>query len=480
MQLQGDQRPRICVVPEFSTSAGQEAVELAAQAGLVLDPWQAFVLDSSLGERPDGTWASTRIGLTVARQNGKGSILEARQLAGLFLFGERLQTYSAHQLDTALEAFNRLRDLIEGSEDLSRRVARVNTAHGKEGIELLGGQRIRFRTRTRGGGRGFSGETLYFDEAMILPTEAHGALYPTMSAQPNSQVWYTGSAADQEIHEHCEVFTRLRKQALDGATERVTYLEWSPDAVMKEADLVLDDRRVWAQANPGFGIRITEETIEDERESLDPRTFAVERLSIGDWPSLDRLPDELITDGMWNALEDEESRMLDPIVLAFDVTPNRGWSAIGAAGYRDDDLEHVEIIEHRPGTRWVVPRLLELRDKHRPMAIRCDERGPAASLLTHCENEGLDIQTVNTSEMAQGCAQFLDAVVDKTLRHLGTSELAAAVRGAGRRPVSDSWLWSRTKSSVDISPLVAVTIARQGLEEDRPSVYEENESGVFV
>jgi hypothetical protein len=56
-------------------------------------------------ERADGKWAAFEVGLNVARQNGKGSILEARELAGLFLLGERLIIHSAHEFATSLEAF---------------------------------------------------------------------------------------------------------------------------------------------------------------------------------------------------------------------------------------------------------------------------------------------------------------------------------------------------------------------------------------
>jgi hypothetical protein len=35
----------------------------------------------------------------------------------------------------------------------------------------------------------------------------------------------------------------------------------------------------------------------------------------------------------------------------------------------------------------------------------------------------------------------------------------AAIRGAKARPLVDRWAWSRTKSTVDISPLVASTLA---------------------
>ena len=68
---------------------GQQAVELARDAGLSLDPWQEFVIENALGTRDDGKWAAFEVGVNVPRQNGKGGILEARALAGLFLLAER-------------------------------------------------------------------------------------------------------------------------------------------------------------------------------------------------------------------------------------------------------------------------------------------------------------------------------------------------------------------------------------------------------
>jgi hypothetical protein len=67
-RLLGDQRPRIESVPPRLSSAGLEAVELAASAGIDLDPWQAHVLEQSLGERRDGKWAAFEVGLIVSRQ----------------------------------------------------------------------------------------------------------------------------------------------------------------------------------------------------------------------------------------------------------------------------------------------------------------------------------------------------------------------------------------------------------------------------
>ena len=117
--------PRIAYAPEHHSSAGQEAIELAALAGLVLDPWEAMVLDAALAEGPDGRWAAADVGLCVPRQNGKDAVLEARELAALFLLGEELTIHSAQHFKTAKEHFLRLVALVEGTPELERRVRRV-------------------------------------------------------------------------------------------------------------------------------------------------------------------------------------------------------------------------------------------------------------------------------------------------------------------------------------------------------------------
>jgi hypothetical protein len=457
-------------------------------AGLHLDPWEEFVLANSLAEREDGKWAAFEVGLVVPRQNGKGSVLEARELAGLFILDERLLIHSAHQFDTSLEAFRRLLMLIEDTPDLDRRVQRVSKSHGEEGIELKKNpttglrQRIRFRTRTKGGGRGFTGDLLVLDEAMILPESAHGALLPTLSARPNPQVWYTGSAVDQDVHEHGIVLTRVRERGLEGKDPGLAYFEWSAHADQDTVDEVIDDEEAWAQANPGLGIRITSEHVARERRSMDTKTFVVERLGVGDWPSLDEGDGDAISVAAWKDCADEAARLavlndtplpegsvvVDPVRFAFDVRPDRSASAIAVAGYRADGKRQVEIVEHKSGTAWVVDRLVELTKRHDCGPIVFDQKSPAAALLTQLVEAGIQIEVVGPNEQAQGCGMLLDAVNQDALRHLGTPELLAAVRGAAKRPLGDAWAWSRKSSSVDISPLVAGTLALWGLGNPSP------------
>lgn len=466
----GAQRPRYSSFPEYVSSAGQEAIELARVAGLVLDDWQAWVLTHALGEKPDGKWAAFEVGLNVPRQNGKDAILEARELAGLYLLPERFIIHSAHQFDTSIEHFRRLLYLIENTPDLDRQVKRVSRSHGEEGIELKDGSRIRFRTRTKSGGRGFSGDLLVLNEAMELAEAFHGALLPTLSAQSvtgSPQVWYTGSPVDQMVHENGIVWARIRERGLAGGDPSLAYFEWS--APFENLEDVTDPDNVahWAQANPGLGIRIAPGHIAAEMRSLGDREFAVERLGVGDWPETDPNAGQLITMEAWRALVDAQSKPQDPIFFAYDVSPDRKRATIAAAGRRADKLGHIEIIEAGPGTDWVVDRLVSLTKRHKYVSVLTDARGPGASLLHELEPHGVKVKALNSQEYAQACGLFFDAVERQSLRHLGTSELASAIRGAATRPLSDAWAWSRKNSNVDITSLVASTLAHWGATEHR-------------
>jgi hypothetical protein len=327
---------------------------LPSGAGLSLDAWQRFVLDGALGVRADGNWSAFEVGLVVSRQNGKGGILEARELLGLFELGERLIVHSAHQFDTSMEAFLRMEQLLEEGGLIGELRPRggISRSHGSEGFVLKDGRRLRYRTRTKGGGRGFSADCVVLDEAMILPEASHSALLPTLSARPNPQVWYTGSAVDQMVHEDGVVFARIRDRGHRGS-DSLAYFEWSAsDLPLAEVGPeLLDDRDLWRRANPAMGIRITEEYVVKERESLDERGFAVERLGVGDWPPIDRYAGNIIRPEDWAALEDRGSsiagglvfrvRSVAETVVGFDSgvgpaagreAPRRGGRASGGNG----------------------------------------------------------------------------------------------------------------------------------------------------
>lgn len=462
--LRGHDRPRICSVPTFETSAGTEALELAAHAGLILDPWESWVLDQFLGERDDGTWAAFEAGILVSRQNGKGSIFEARVLAGLFLFHERLILYSAHEFKTAREMFLRIKELIEGNSDLSSRVRKVTTAHGEEGIELKSGQRLRFIARSRGSGRGFTGETNIWDEAQNLPDAMVDALMPTMSTFASPQLLYGATAGDKDIAP-CGQLARLRRRGIKGSDPSLAYLEWSIDPHTEFCTPDCDqhdepsDPASWAKANPSLGIRISPEHVAKEHASMSEAGFLRERCGVGNYPS-DGTGWEVISKEQWQPLHDPSSTLRDPVAFAADVSPGNVSGAIAAAGLRPDGLLHVEIIDHRAGSSWMVDRLKELRASWQPCANAVDPAGHAGSLIPDLEADGVDVVKPSTRDAAQAFGWFYNAVTDsRRLRHLNQPELEAALAGAQTRNLGEALAWDRKSPSVDIAPLVAATLA---------------------
>jgi len=464
-------KPRIECVPAGDPGLAKEAVKLVKRAGLRLDDWQRYAFERALYTGPDGKWSAMEVGVDVARQNGKGGILEARALAGIFVFGERLMIHSAHLVDTSLEAMERLLWLIEDIPEFDSQVKRVVRTNGREGIIFRSGQRIRFRTRTKGGGRGFTADCLLLDEAMYLPEMVMGALIPTLSARPNPQIWYTGSAVDQMVHDHGTVFARVRRRGM--AQEKgVAYFEWSAPYEIDTVSEHLDDRAAWVAANPAMGIRINEEFIKTERRAMDNRTFAVERLGVGDWPN-DEDIDEAISWDRWRELVDPESEMLAPICVAFDVPPARDRVTIVGAGLRPDGLTHFQTMEYRAGTGWFGNRMGELVSRYNVHSISYDPGSPAASLVRQLENMGLEVEKVGARDYASACGAFQDAVMEGTVRHHGTDELATAVKNAATRPLGDAWAWSRKNSAADISPLVAATLAVWQASANLTSVYDE-------
>lgn len=471
--LRGAQVPRIRVVPEgVDHPRWSEVEDFVRNLNVELDPWQWDILRVSLMRVPDmSMWAAFTVAVCCPRQNGKNALLEIRELVGPVILGEPLVIHSAHLADTSKEGFRRLDQLLEMNDWLSRDVKHIWRTNGHEAIEFNNGCRIRFRTRTKGGGRGFAkGSPIMFDEAMIFPETSLGSILPIASAHPDPQLWYTGSAVDQAIHEDGVVFARVRDRALSGDHKRLAYFEWSLDyATPDEVDeSVLTDMEAAAATNPAFGIRITPDYIEAEARELADRTLAVERFGVGDWPPVDGSGDHVFPIDVWDSLADDPAaagaRMGDPVAFAFDVSPSRESASIVAVGRRTDGLAQMEVTDMRPGTEWLPARLFELQSKHSPVAIVCASSSPAAAVLFAVQNAGVWVTEASEAEHAMACGVIYDRVTEKAIRHLGGKELRNAVKGATKRPLGDSWAWSRRNSSVDITPLVAATLALWGYE----------------
>ena len=444
--LLGRREPRVSSVPEFSVSEGEDCVKFAAAAGLFLDPWQQDVIVGSMGLRTSGRWAARHVGLLVPRQNGKGSILEARELYGLFASDERLIIHSAHKYDTSQKHFARLMTLIESSPDLERHIRRLFRSPGKEMIELRDGSVLQFKARTISGtARGFTGDLVILDEAMYLPEEAVDAMLPTSSAVPNPQTWITSSAGNESSGFLWRVVKRGR-----GRHPTMAYFEWGTPT---GADVT--DRQVWADANPALGIRVSEEALEDDFDLMTPDGFAREHLGVWDDPDDGDRPIKLED---WQATTADRKRRQNVVPVFFlAVAPGMTAASVGAA-FDSNGIPHGELADRRPGTDWFVGRVVQLAKKHPKAVFAVEASGAVGALLPELKDAGIEPEEFTSGDMGRGCAHLQKVTGDRAVTHSDDPLFTDALAGAVKADVGDGlWKWSHRRSTVDISPLVAVT-----------------------
>lgn len=463
-------RPAHLWIPPRYSSAGAEMIDLASSIGYDLDPEQKLALDAMGSEREDGKWAAFEVALIACRQNLKTLCLELSALNDIFVRDVKLVTWTAHLFSTAEESFRNLSSLVLNNDHLARQLKGgskgIRSGSGSQAIELTGGRRIIFKARTGATGRGFTGETVIMDEALYLRADMMGAYMPTLSAKSkhgNVQIRYGSSAGVPES----DVLRRLRDRGRAGNDPSLIYLEWMSepgrcadevcDHSVGTAGCQLDDPEAWREGNPALDRRIAREFVAAERATMTPTEFARERLGWWDDP-LD-VTDLAISAESWGQGFDPDSQADDPIAFAIDVTPLRTHAAIGAFGRRDDGLGHVECVDSRPGVGWLMDRIEDLYNRWNPSAIALDETSGAGSLIPEFEARGIPFLKVGARAMGQACGAFFDDVEGQRIKHVGQEPLNIAVNGAKRRPIGDLWAFGRKSSAVNISPLVACTLA---------------------
>jgi hypothetical protein len=224
-----------------------------------------------------------------------------------------------------------------------------------------------------------------------------------------------------------------------------------------------DDREAWRQANPSYPKRTPARAIKRLRKLLsNDDDFAREALGI--WDA--NVTQQVIDPEAWRLAADEFSLPSDGLVLAVDVSPDRMSASIALASLRADGSTHVEVIDTRPnmGTGWVVHRLKSFPQLREVRAVVVDSVGPAASLIPDLRQARIrQLEVLGTADVKQACGAFFDGVHQQRIRHLGQPPLNAALAGAKKRAIGDAWAWDRKRADVDITPLVAVTLAAHGV-----------------
>lgn len=426
-------------------------------------PWQRWVAYEAMRRGADGRWAARNVAICAPRQNGKGNSIEERTILGICFAGEKRVLHTAHTLEIAEEAFDRMENRIENNAFLKRLYLKSERGNGRKVIFFkdikTGSDRgpiIKYRTRSRRGGRGSGYDLIIIDEAMYFDNEYNNALRPTLTAQKSSQIIYTFTGLFPES----DYMHDIRKKVLEaeGHHQGWTWLEWGADGI----DNWEDAPEYWSvRSNPSTADgMITLETLMDDYNDMTVEGYAQEHLNIHQYPEAAKA---LIDEETLLELKDEDSKPGKKIYLGIHLAKNLSHCWITAASIREDGKVHIELIASQKGKSWVIPRLKAIRAKNNittPLII--SEINAVGMMVFDFKKNNIPYINLNARDWVKACNTFIDQYQARNLAHIGQPELEASLIGARLEDKGQGRLWSWAHSQEELGPTVAVTHAVMG------------------
>ena len=142
---------------------------------------------------------------------------------------------------------------------------------------------------------------------------------------------------------------------------------------------------------------------------------------------------------------------------------------IAVAGTRSDSLLHVEIVAQRPNMLWVVEHCTKIRAKTGINEIALQGRGTVvADLIEPLKREKFTVHSITNTPLLNAAGHTHDLVRDRRLRHRSQPSLDVAVENGVTRQLNQMPVWDRDGAPVDISPIVAASMALYALTQITP------------
>jgi len=459
-ELGGVQTPRIHSKLTDLPSKGQDMIDLATELGINLMEWQRFVCIHGHKIRADGRWAHSELGLIMARQQGKSTLMMLRILTGMFVWGEGLQLASAHRLTTSLETFRQIVGLIETHPKLEKEVKKIRWQHGAEEIELFGNRRFVVKAANNAA-RGLSKpETIHLDELREYKDEdAWSSMRYSMMAAKNPQVWVYSSAGDQ----HSVILNKLRERALASATtnDPIGWFEWSAEP---DAPILLPSGEInwsaFAQANPSLGITIHPDNL---KAVINDPPDIVRTEVLAQW--VDTI-NSAIDAQKWGLCQSDPIP-LDPEAptwLGLDLSPDRKFGALVATQRLSGERFNLVLL-HTWSNDYSINDLAVANDvapyvrKYNVQTVAYSKR-TAQAVASRLVPAGIPITDMDGAIYAESCDRWLGAINSHRLQHGGQDELTQQTLSAAKLPYGDgSWIIGRRASRVAVCAAVASALA---------------------
>jgi phage terminase large subunit-like protein len=417
-------------------------------------PWQQYVADVG-GEVDDrGLPVYSLLLVSVPRQSGKTTLDLAQSIQRCLAAPRRKVWHTAQTGQVAREKFREVVEDVESSP-LSSLVNQKLTRKGNGDEQLVFVNQSRFRPHKPGRDalHGEQSDLNNIDEAWVFDDLAGAdlmqAITPTQLTRPGAQTWVWSTRGDRSSTWFHGMIDAIKA----GAIPRAALFDWG---IPEDADA--SDLQVIADHHPAFGHTVTMDSLRAAHANFatDPTGWA---RAYGNVPSGNA--ERVIPLDAWT-----DAGTTDPVpagrpAYGIATSADGGMTAIAAAVLSPDGIPWVEVIVHRAGRSWAIEAARSLADAGQGVAI--DRRGPAAPVADQLDLAGVDLLPMGSTDYAAACQDVFDRITHPDgprIRLRAHEALDTAADVAGRRTISDGgWIWSRTRSTGDVSTLEAATLA---------------------
>lgn len=428
-------------------------------------PWQQDVLDVGCEIDPaTGLYFYREVIVVVLRQAGKTSMSRAKISHRCVTQPRSSVLYTAQDRNMARRRLEKsFLDPLDASP-LGGLLAPANRpnarrgwdgANGREKVKFANGSEIFIiAAQKKTAGHGDTLPEAHLDEYFAqVDNRLEQAVAPTMITVAGAQRWVTSATGDASSVPLWTKVEAARARAEAGVHGRTAYFEYSAPL-----DADRDDPATWRATHPAIGFTIDLDDIAADHDALEDAEF--DRAYLGWWPRAADKP-WVIPKASWrDAAEKSTGDWSGEPIWALDVAPERDMAAIGFAATSTTGKPWLELVAHEFGETWLIPHLLKLRSQFGGKLVVLDGAGPAAALQPELEAEGFIVRRLTAREKVDACGALHRAALMGALEHGNDPRVDAALAGAGKRKSGDAFVWSRGLSSVDITPLYALTMAR--------------------
>ena len=280
----GHDQPRLeTMVPDHAGSLAGLVGDMAKKVLQIdLMPWQMHALEGMLAVDADNKFVHRSSLVSVARQNGKTTIIQALILFWLVEMpkirgGKQTVVSGAHRLDLACLLFDDLAPILEEYYG-----AKIVKSYGRYQATMPDGSKWWVKALKPNQGHGMSIDLVIVDELFdVNPDSVEGGLLPAQRARKNPLACFFSTAGTEES----VLFQRWREagiRAIDKGEPSTMYMaEWSPDPSLDPLHPAS-----WAWGNPALGHTLDMDTIKQESTNPDRASFL--RASLNLWVSVVR------------------------------------------------------------------------------------------------------------------------------------------------------------------------------------------------